>query len=95
MQIDDQGTIDIYNGDDTPQARRALPSELHRKAGGLLDRINAAGKPMDLASPPGNRLEKLSGGREGQWSVRINDQYRITFTWEDDQAIRVQIEDYH
>ncbi len=95
MQISDQGTLDIYDGDDTQAARRRLPAELHDKAARLLDRINAAHKPSDLAIPRGNRLEQLSGSRAGEWSIRINDQYRICFSWEDGQAVRVQIEDYH
>lgn len=95
MHIDHQGTLDIFNGEETAAARRTLPVDLHEKAGRLLDRISAAVKPTDLSIPRGNRLEKLTGKREGEWSVRINDQYRITFAWEDAQAVWVQIEDYH
>jgi toxin HigB-1 len=95
VQISHQGTLDIYNGDDTQVARRTIPSELHERAGKLLDRVNAAAKPTDLATPRGNRLEKLLGNREGEWSIRINDQYRICFAWDDGQAVNVRIEDYH
>lgn len=49
----------------------------------------------DLRIPPGNRLEKLSGNREGQYSIRINDQWRICFTWKDGNANGVEITDYH
>jgi toxin HigB-1 len=49
----------------------------------------------DLRSPPGNRLEKLKGDRAGQWSIRINDQWRICFRWEGGDAFDVEIADYH
>ena len=49
----------------------------------------------ELAIPPGNRLEKLGGDRAGQWSIRINDQWRICFAWRDDAAHEVEIVDYH
>ena len=49
----------------------------------------------DLRTPPGNRLEKLRGDREGQWSIRINDQWRLCFEWRDDGAHHVEITDYH
>jgi proteic killer suppression protein len=49
----------------------------------------------DLRVPPNNRLEKLSGDREGQWSIRINDQWRVCFVWRDGEAFEVEIVDYH
>lgn len=57
--------------------------------------LHAAAKLDDLAAPPGNRLEKLSGDREGQHSIRINDQWRICFVWKDGDAYDVEITDYH
>ena len=57
--------------------------------------LDAAVKLNDLRVPPGNRLEKLSGGRSGQHSIRINQQYRICFVWTDEGAIDVEITDYH
>jgi proteic killer suppression protein len=60
-----------------------------------LDMIDAAAALGDLRSPPGNQLEKLSGDREGQWSIRINDQWRICFTWGDTGPENVEIVDYH
>jgi toxin HigB-1 len=57
--------------------------------------LDAAAVVTDLRSPPGNRLEKLKGAREGQWSIRINDQWRICFHWEDGDALEVEIVDYH
>lgn len=50
---------------------------------------------MDLKIPPGNRLEALKGNRKGQYSIRINDQWRICFVWENGDALEVEIVDYH
>lgn len=57
--------------------------------------IEAAKELRDLASPPGNRLEALRGDREGQHSIRINDQWRVCFRWDNDRAFDVEIVDYH
>lgn len=57
--------------------------------------LDAATLVTDLRVPPGDRLEKLKGDREGQWSIRINDQWRMCFTWEDGDAFEVEIVDYH
>jgi proteic killer suppression protein len=78
----------------TGRARR-LPSRLNRPALKKLYMLNAALAPENLAVPPGNRLEKLHGDREGQHSIRINDQYRICFAWRDGNAHDVEIVDYH
>ncbi|MEQ1885870.1 MAG: type II toxin-antitoxin system RelE/ParE family toxin [Bryobacteraceae bacterium] len=60
-----------------------------------LVQIDSARELRDLASPPANRLEALRGDRAGQYSVRINDQYRICFRWKDSDAYDVEITDYH
>lgn len=57
--------------------------------------LEGAGRMDDLKIPPGNRLEKLHGARAGQYSIRINDQWRICFRWEDGNAVDVEIADYH
>lgn len=57
--------------------------------------LRSASELEDLAAHPGNRLEMLKGGRKGQYSIRINDQYRICFTWKDGSAYEVEIVDYH
>ena len=57
--------------------------------------LSAAGALGDLAVPPGNRLERLRGDRDGQHSIRINDQYRICFVWREGNAYEVEITDYH
>ena len=95
MELRDNGTRDIFNGVDSKAARRTLPRELHAKAAELLDRLNAAASVNDLRAPASSRLEKLGGDRAGQHSVRINNQYRICFTWNQGEAQRVEIVDYH
>ena len=60
-----------------------------------LRQLQIAGSLQDLRVPPGNLLEKLRGDREGQWSIRVNDQYRICFTWTDAGPAEVEIVDYH
>jgi proteic killer suppression protein len=57
--------------------------------------LNNAGVLQDLRIPPNNRLEKLSGGRAGQFSIRVNEQWRICFRWEDGDAYDVEVVDYH
>lgn len=74
---------------------RAFGSELQRAAQKKLRMLNAASELATLRVPPGNRLEKLVGDRAGQHSIRINDQYRICFTWADGGADDVEITDYH
>ncbi len=86
---------DIYHGKKSKNARK-LPSELHAKAQRLLDQLNAALTIDFLRIPPGNRLEKLTTGNlEGKWSIRINKQWRIIFSWQKENAHDVAIVDYH
>jgi proteic killer suppression protein len=75
--------------------RKGFPGELVRRAQQLLAVMDAAMSIEDLRSPPGNRLEKLSGDREGQYSVRINKQWRICFVWTEQGPKDVEIADYH
>ena len=77
------------------QRSRKLPPDLQRVALRKLLMLDAATTLEDLRVPPANRLEKLKGDREGQWSIRINDQWRIGFTWHDGNAYDVEIVDYH
>lgn len=74
-----------------PSQWRAFKDVLTRK----LAYLDAAGALDDLRVPPGNRLEKLTGDRKGQWSIRINDQWRICFTWTDSGPDQVEVVDYH
>jgi proteic killer suppression protein len=74
---------------------RRLPPDLQRRALAKLQLINAAVELAFLRLPPGNRLEALKGGRNGQHSIRINDQWRICFVWTGTAAEDVEIVDYH
>jgi len=74
---------------------RAVPPQIREKALAKLLVLNAATNMEDLRVPPGNRLEKLRGAREGQWSIRINQQYRICFWFEGGDTYDVEITDYH
>jgi len=77
------------------QRSRKFPQEIQQVAYRKLRMLNNAIDLNDLRIPPANRLEKLSGDREGQYSIRINDQWRICFDWSDGDAMRVEIVDYH
>ena len=74
---------------------RKLAPDVQRMAQRKLAVLDAAESLGDLRVPPGNRLEKLSGDRDGQHSIRINDQWRICFRWRDGDALDVEIADYH
>ena len=74
---------------------RKLPSDIQQVALRKLRMINRAEALQDLRVPPANRLERLVGDREGQHSIRINDQWRICFVWRDGDAFDVEIVDYH
>lgn len=77
------------------QFSRKLPQDIQRKARMKLEILDAAERLEDLRIPPANRLEKLSGDREGQYSIRINSQWRICFRWLENAAHDVEIVDYH
>ncbi len=91
----DQGTEDVFNRRRSKAARRMCPEQLWRVAQRKLDQLNAVVSLGSLRVPPGNRLEALRGGRQGQHSIRINDQYRICFVRTDEGPERVEITDYH
>ena len=74
---------------------KGLPSDIVRPAQRRLATLMAASELNDLRVPPGNRLEALSGDRRGQYSIRINSQWRICFRWVDGRAEDVEIVDYH
>lgn len=77
------------------KAPKRFPVELVRRSVHKLTMLNYATSLDDLRSPPGNRLESLKGDREGQHSIRINDQWRICFIWTDAGPEQVEITDYH
>ena len=72
-----------------------LPDDLQRTALRRLRMLNRATQLSDLRVPPANRLEKLKGDRSGQYSIRVNDQWRICFRWRVNDALEVEIVDYH
>ncbi len=74
---------------------RKLPAEIQQVALRKLRMLSNAINLNDLRIPPANRLEKLSGSREGQYSIRINNQWRICFEWRENNAYEVEIVDYH
>ena len=74
---------------------RRLPRKIHKRAGMRLIQLNAATRIEDLRLPLSNRLEALKGDRAGQWSIRVNDQWRVCFHFEDGDAFSVSIVDYH
>ena len=90
-----QGTEDIFDGNNSKAARKLCPSALWNVAARKLEQLDSAGALEDLKVPPGNRLEALSGDREGQYSIRIKDQYRICFEWNGGTPDNVEIVDYH
>jgi proteic killer suppression protein len=89
----DQGTADLFAGKRTRANRHAVAlwSVARRK----LSALDGAATLDDLCSPPGNQLEALRGDRKGQYSIRVNDQYRLCFEWTAEGPARVEFTDYH
>lgn len=90
----DATTADLFHGANTKAARaidKAIWPVVRRK----LDIVNAAAAVQDLRVPPGNQLEALKGDQAGRFSIRVNQQYRITFRFENGHAFDVRCEDYH
>jgi proteic killer suppression protein len=90
----DAATEDLFHGHASARKWR-FPAEIRRTALRKLDMIDAARELRDLASPPGNRLELLSGSLAGLHSIRVNDQWRIVFRWGGIDAFEVKLTDYH
>ncbi len=90
-----QGTDDVFNGKASKDARRVCPGEILAVARRKLNQLNAAVSLPSLAVPPGNQLEALKHDRKGQHSIRINQQYRVCFTWTATGPSDVEIVDYH
>lgn len=90
----DKATSDLFHGISSSKVR-ALPTQIHEIALRKLDMINAAMELSDLLSPPGNRLELLKGELSGFHSIRVNNQWRIIFQWDQSGARNVKIIDYH
>ena len=90
----DESSADLFRDRNTRAARR-IPRELWRGVQRKLRVIDAASRLDDLAVPAGNRLELLKADQGGRHSIRVNNQYRVTFRWENGHAYEVRVEDYH
>ena len=87
----DRRTANVFNG----MAEPSFPPKILRRARSKLDRINYAARLDDLRTPPGNRLERLSGNREGQHSIRVSRGWRICFRWRDGDAFEVSLNNHY
>ena len=94
LSFGDQATEDLFHGRTTNRTRR-FPQSLIRQALRKLDLINGADELLDLLSAPGNRLERLRGDLEGHYSIRVNDQWRVIFRWDGNDASDISLVDYH
>jgi len=90
-----RGTQDVFDGTNSKAAAKTCPPDLWAGSRRRLDQLDQAHVLEDLRVPPGNRLEALKGDRKGQFSIRINDQFRICFRWTDGGPSDVEIVDYH
>ena len=95
VSFKDRATKAVFHGESQSGARRLLPPSLWRIAQRKLDQLGRVSRLDQLSVPPGNRLERLRGDREGQHSMRINDRYRICFFWTAKGPGEVEITDYH
>jgi proteic killer suppression protein len=95
VSFKDQATEDIFNGVNSKAARKACPRTLWRITSRKLDQIDSVQQLDELKVPPGNRLEKRSGIRKAEHSIRINEQYRICFVWSEVGPMNVEVTDYH
>ena len=91
----DTGTQDIFNGENTRDARKTCPMSLWKVAARKLDQLDSVTILQELKIPPGNQLETLVGDRKGQTSIRVNDQYQICFIWTTSWPDQAEIVDYH
>ena len=91
----DRATEDIFNGVNSKAARKSCPQKLWTIATRKLDQLDSVQSLEELKVPPGNHLEALTGNRKGQYSIRINEQYRICFVWGESGPSEVEVTDYH
>lgn len=95
VSFKDRASEDIFNGVNSKLARKSCPQQLWSVATRKLDQLDSVQGIDELKVPPGNRLESLSRDRKGQYSIRINEQYRICFMWGDQGPYNVEVTDYH
>ncbi len=94
VSFGDRVTENLYHNRPTIRARR-FPRDILDLALVKMDLLNGAAALLDLRSPPGNRLETLKGDLKGYRSIRVNEQWRLVFRWEDNNAHEVRLIDYH
>jgi len=94
LSFADATTVELFRERNTRAARR-IPQTIWRVAQRKLKALDVAARLEDLRIPAGNRLEGLKGDQAGRYSIRINEQYRVTFRWEQGHAHEVRVEDYH
>ena len=94
QSLADETSVDRFRERNTRAARR-IPRAIWRVVQRKLKVLDVAARLEDLAVPSGNRLEPLKGDQAGRYSLRVNDQYRVTFRWEQGHAYEVRVEDYH
>ncbi|HJW74670.1 MAG: plasmid maintenance system killer [Deltaproteobacteria bacterium RBG_16_71_12] len=87
----DSDTEELFHGGNP----RRVPPDIRVRARRKLDQVNAAASLNDLRVPPGNMLEALHGDRKGQYSIRVNEQWRVCFRFEAGEALDVEVVDYH
>ncbi len=95
VSFKNQATEDIFNGVNSKIARKICPQTIWCIASRKLDQLDSVESLEELKIPPGNRLESLSGDRDSEFSIRINEQYRICFVWGELGPSEVEIVDYH
>jgi len=95
VSFENQATEDVFNGVNSKIARKNCPQTIWRIASRKLDQLDSAQSLEELKVPLGNRLESLSGDRDSEFSIRINEQYRICFIWSELGPSGVEIVDYH
>ncbi|MFK7733381.1 MAG: type II toxin-antitoxin system RelE/ParE family toxin [Pseudomonadales bacterium] len=95
VSFKDKASSDVFNGIMSRVARKACPAGIWNVAARKLDQLDSVIGLEELRVPPGNRLEALSGKRRGQYSIRINEQYRICFKWTESGPDEVEVTDYH
>jgi proteic killer suppression protein len=94
VSFGDRATEDLFHNRLSSRVRR-FPRNIVDSAQIKLDMINSAASVLDLGSPPGNRLDTLKGDLRGCHSIRVNDQWRLVFRWDDNNAHEVRLMDYH
>lgn len=95
QSFNDAGTENIFNGENTKDARKTCPMSLWKVAARKLDQLDSVTSLQELKVPPGNQFEPLLGNRQGQYSIRINEKYRVCFIWTSLGPDQVEIIDYH